>query len=149
MAISESIRAAICEQLADGKSLREICRQDGMPSIWAFLRAVEADPELAQQYARCKEAGIEALAADILHIANTPQLGVIRTTKADGGIEEKQADMIEHRRLQVDARKWLLSKLAPKKYGDKIDHTIGGPDGGPIKVQRVVREIVDPGHGNG
>ena len=138
--ISQEIRDLICEQLADGKSLREVCRQDGMPSVWSFLRAVEADAALAQQYARAKETGIEALAADTLAIANTPMLGVIRTVKADGSIEEKQADMIEHRRLQVDTRKWLLSKLAPKKYGDKLEL------GGELRqVHRIERTIVDPG----
>jgi hypothetical protein len=36
-------------------------------------------------------------------------------------------------RLRIDARKWLASKLAPKKYGDKIDATLSGPDGGPVQ----------------
>jgi hypothetical protein len=134
--IDQATRDKICEQLADGMSLRAVCRQDGMPSIWSFLREVEADPALAQQYVRAKESGIEAMAADTLHIANTPQLGVIKTIKPDGTVEEKHADMIEHRRLQVDTRKWLLSKLAPKKYGDKVQHT--GEGGGPIQEQRTV-----------
>lgn len=141
MTIPQHIRDAICEQLADGQSLRSVCRQDGMPSVWVFLREVAKDAELEQQYARAKETGIEALAADTLHIANTPQLGVIRTIKPDGSVEEKLADMIEHRRLQVDTRKWLLSKLAPKKYGDKLDVT----QAGEVKlVHKIERVIVDP-----
>ena len=139
--ISQETRDAICEQLADGKSLREVCRQDGMPSVWSFLRAVEADAALAQQYARAKETGIESLAADVLAIANTPMFGVIRTVKPDGSVEEKQADMIEHRRLQVDTRKWLLSKLAPKKYGDKLDVGVTGDlnISWPVPASRVER----------
>jgi len=35
-------------------------------------------------------------------------------------------------RLQVDARKWIASKLLPKVYGDKVSHEHGGPDGGAI-----------------
>ena len=44
----------------------------------------------------------------------------VTTTKADGSTETKDGDMIERARRQVDSRKWLLSKLAPKKYGDKL-----------------------------
>ena len=41
-------------------------------------------------------------------------------------------DSLEHRRMRVDARKWMMGKLAPKKYGDKQVLEHGGPDGGPI-----------------
>lgn len=145
--ISEEIRASICEQLADGKSLREICRQYGMPACSTVFVELSRDQAFAEQYARAKQAGIEAMADDLLAIANTPVLGMIRTTKGDGSIEEKVADMIEHRRLQVDARKWLLSKLAPKKYGDKLQHT--GDGGGPV-IGRIelVPMTAKPGNGS-
>jgi len=45
-------------------------------------------------------------------------------------------------RLRIDARKWLASKLAPKKYGDKIDATLSGPDGGPIKTENTIVEYI-------
>ena len=41
---------------------------------------------------------------------------------------------VAKQRLQVDTRKWLLSKLAPKKYGDKVQNVITGADGGPVEV---------------
>lgn len=139
--ISQATRDAICEQLADGRSLRDVLRQDGMPAMSHFFNELKGDIAFQEQYARAKEAGIEALAADTLYIANTPQMGVIRTVKPDGSEEVKHADMIEHRRLQVDTRKWLLSKLAPKKYGDKLDVTQAGELSLVHKIERV---IVDP-----
>lgn len=63
------------------------------------------------------------MAEDILDIADTPQIGAVTKTKPDGSVETREGDMIEHRRLQVDARKWLASKLKPKKYGDRVDLT--------------------------
>ena len=54
---------------------------------------------------------------EILEIADSIELGETITTKA-GGQEVTQADMIQHRRLKIDARKWIISKLMPKKYGD-------------------------------
>lgn len=82
---------------------------------------------------------LERMAEEIHQIADTPVEGVTITTKADGGVEEKRADMIEHRRLQIESRKWLLARLMPKKYGDKqhVEHSgsigleglIAGSDG--------------------
>ena len=123
-----------------------------MPPLRTVMRWLDARPAFCQQYARAKAIGLEAMAEDILHIANNPIWGKTTTVKPDGGIEEKTGDMIEHRRLQVDARKWLLSKLAPKKYGDKIAAEISGVDGGPImtaSAPQLTREEWLQQHGMG
>jgi hypothetical protein len=49
--------------------------------------------------------------------------------------------MVDRSRLMVDTRKWLLSKMFPKKYGDKIDATLSGPDGGPIQQSLTVEYV--------
>jgi hypothetical protein len=132
MALSEEIKAAICDALAEGQSVRQIMAKPGMPAISTVFKQLSLDKDFAERYARAKEVGIEAMAQELLQIADTPQVGVIRTTRDDGSVEEKHADMIEHRRLRVDSRKWLLSKLAPKKYGDKT--TIAGDADNPLPV---------------
>lgn len=71
-----------------------------------------------EQYARARELQADTLADEILDIANTPQIGT-KTVSKSTGLEITEGDMIEHRRLQVDARKWYASKLAPKKYGER------------------------------
>lgn len=60
----------------------------------------------------------EVLADEIHAIADTPLIGEKRTIKANGDEEVVMGDMIEHRRLQIDARKWTAAKLLPRKYGD-------------------------------
>lgn len=89
-------------------------------TVFAWMRRF---PEFLKQYARAKEESADAMAEDILDIADTPQIGAVTKTKPDGSVETREGDMIEHRRLQVDARKWLASKLKPKKYGDRVDLT--------------------------
>ena len=123
---SNALAERICARLADGESLRGICADADMPAIATVLGWCSARPAFAEQYARAKQIGLEAWAEDILQIANTPVQGQIVTVKPDGTQEVKHADMIEHRRLQIDSRKWLLSKLAPKKYGDKLDMAVSG-----------------------
>ena len=82
-----------------------------------------------------------ALAEEMLAIADTPVLGVKIKTNEKGETETVEGDMIEHRRLQVDSRKWMLSKMLPKKYGDKIETTVQGQDGGPVKMEATIRFV--------
>jgi hypothetical protein len=56
-------------------------------------------------------------------------------------------EAIERARIRIDARKWTMSKIAPKKYGEKITQEQTGPNGEAIKhehIHRVERVIVDP-----
>lgn len=90
-----------------------------------FLAWCDERPEIAEQYTRARALLLEHHAQQIMDIADTPVEGVTRTTKADGSVEEKAGDMIEHRRLQIESRKWILSRLLPKRYGDRqhIEHS--------------------------
>jgi plasmid stabilization system protein ParE len=135
---TQKIADEICELLSDGQSLREICKSDTMPNRSAVFRWLAQDATFRDQYARAREAQADAIFDEILHIADTPQTGQKTVSKATG-LEVTEADMIEHRRLQVDARKWIAGKLAPKKYGDKLDVGIGGIDGAPAVKINIVK----------
>ena len=94
-------------------------------------------PEFSQQYAHAREAQADKLAEEILLIADDGS----NDTYTDGdGNCRTDAEAIQRSKLRVDARKWLASKMAPKKYGDKV--AIGGADDlGP--VQSVTRDMTD------
>lgn len=114
---------AICARLADGDSLREACATVGLVAE-STVRAWALDdvgPGFAAQYARARGLGYDRLADELLRIADTPVPGVKTTTKPNGDVETIEGDMIEHRKVQIDARKWMLSKMLPKVYGDKVD----------------------------
>ena len=106
-----------------------------LPTYAAIKEWLQQEPELVAQYARAKEDQADLVFEEILQIADTPQIGVKTKIDDTGKSEETRGDMIEHRRLRVDARKWYLSKLAPKKYGDKVNLEHTGPDGGAVKVE--------------
>lgn len=135
---SKEIAAIICERLADGEALDRICEDTpGMPTATAVrLWALKDHDGFASEYARARELQAHKLAEEIRQIADSPEEGVTTTTKADGGIEEKRGDMIEHRKLRIDARKWYLSKVLPKVYGDKqqIEHS------GTVSIADRLRE---------
>lgn len=95
----------ICDRLAQGESLRSICRSEGMPPPSTVRWWVVDDVQgFAAQYARARDFGLDEMAEEIIDIADT---------RTDGH------DDVSHRRLQIDARKWILCKLAPKRYGDR------------------------------
>lgn len=128
---------AICERLATGESLRAICRDAGMPPESTVRTWVLDDVDgFAAHYARARDMGLDAMADELMEIADTTELGEKTVTKASG-IERTEGDMIEHRRLKVEARKWYLSKLAPKRYGDKLELA------GELSVKRSAAEMTD------
>ncbi|MBN9031219.1 MAG: hypothetical protein BGO05_11820 [Rhizobiales bacterium 63-7] len=131
-AYSGDIAAIICERIADGNSLRTICAEDGMPNKATVLRWISSNDAFRDQYARAREAQADALFDEILAIADAPLIGEKIKIDKDGNKEITRGDMIEHRRLQVDTRKWMASKLLPKKYGDKQQLEHSGVDGAPL-----------------
>ena len=108
-----------------------------MPDRSTVVGWVVDDREgFASQYARAKAVGIDEIVDEAIEIADTPVPGVIETDKQnkDGTpfTEVRRADMIEHRRLQVDTRKWYAAKLAPKLYGDRLQHADTDVEGNPM-----------------
>ena len=133
------IASEICARLSSGRSLRSVCRDEDMPSERAVFLWLAKHEDFVQQYARAREAQADALFDEALDIADNPQIGIKTVTKATG-VEVTEADMIDHRRLRVDTRKWLVGKLSPKKYGDKTQLEHFGKDGGPIQVAEYTDE---------
>ncbi len=113
----------ICERIANGQSLREICRDENMPAsstVFKWLTRVEA---FAEQYARAREAQADALFDEILTIADDGSNDWMERRGDDGASLgwKENGEAIRRSQLRVDARKWMAGKLRPKKYGDKLD----------------------------
>lgn len=108
------LAAEICERLAAGESLRGICKSEHMPPESTVRSWVIDDVHgFAAQYARARDLGLDALAEEVIEIADESP-GTLDNGATDSG-------GVAHKRLRFDARRWYLSKLAPKKYGDKLE----------------------------
>jgi hypothetical protein len=110
--VAELVVASMVE---DGLSLRKASARHQI-SAQTFLRAVAVSPALAEQYDRARATMIERLADEVLELADAP------VAKLDNGATDP--GLVRHRQLQVDTRKWFLSKLAPKIYGDRLDVSV-------------------------
>jgi hypothetical protein len=128
---SQEVVNEICERMQAGETLSAICKDDHLPAKNTVLRWLDKNPPFQTQYARARTALMDHYADQIVEIAfegsNADQVAVARD------------------RLKIDTLKWLMSKLAHRKYGDRIALT--GEDGGAIKheISRIERVIVEPG----
>lgn len=129
----------ICVRLAEGQTLREICRDEAMPGLSTVFRWLGDHEAFRDQYARAREAQADAWADEIIEIADD---GTNDWVERDGR-EAVNGDHIQRSKLRVDARKWLMSKAAPKKYGDKVALEHAGKDGAGLVVE-IVRFGQDP-----
>jgi hypothetical protein len=117
--------------MRNGLSLRQ-SSENANVKAQTFLSWVDQDKELSEQYARARSDMIDKIADDIIKIADEEMIPT-----GEGKVDNA---MVQKQRLRVDTRKWLLSKLAPKKYGDKLELT--GDDKSPLTIQRIERVIV-------
>ena len=136
---------AICDRIADGASLRAICEGPEFPSRGTVLRWIGGSTELQNQYALACEERAESHADDIVGIADE-ECTMVRAekhgTQDDDGegrsVVVFDATAVARNRLRVDARKWVASKLKPKKYGERVavDHGIQDVLADRLKVAR-------------
>lgn len=114
--------AQICDRLKDGRlSLRKVCLELGVSTSGVLQWAYEEPDGFGAQYAHARYLGYLAMADDVIDTAETPLEGVETTDSPLTGLVIKKGDMLGHRRLVVDTKKWLLSKVLPKIYGDKFE----------------------------
>ena len=106
----------ICSELADGKSMRLVCASDDMPNKSTVFRWIRTIETFRNQYARAKEESADALTDEMLDIADDTANDY---TKTDEDGVKLNPENIQRSRVRIDTRKWLASKLKPKKYGDK------------------------------
>ena len=89
-----------------------------MPAQSSGFKGLIEHADFAKKYVHARTAQADVLFDEMLHIADTPVVGLKTITKASG-VETVEGGTIEHRRLQIDARKWIIARMAPNKYGDK------------------------------
>lgn len=125
---------ALAEWVGDGGTIREWCRQDGNPSYRTVYRLIESDKAFAALMEAERASGYEALAEDILAIADAKPNHL-----PNGGVD---AGDVAHRKHRTWARLELLKKWHPKRYGDKqaVEHS-GGVQ---ITLDTGIRREVNP-----
>lgn len=120
----------ICQIIETGKSLRTAIKHKDVPiNKDTFHRWIDRDKNLKDHYARACEERAAMIFEDIIDIADDRK----HDEKALVGINHVHRD-----KLRIDARKWILAKMYPNTYGDKLDFTSGG---NPVKNEKTIVEF--------
>ncbi len=124
---TEAMANHICSEISAGRSLRSICDDSGMPGQTTIFRWLADNKDFREQYAHAREAQMDAMAEEIIDIADT-----------------ENSEDVQRAKLRIDTRKWLMSKMAPKRYGDKQQMQLTGADGEDGAPTAIQVTIVDP-----
>lgn len=126
---SQELADKICEELALGFSLRTVTKNDWCPPMSTIFNWLRTKKEFLEQYEKAKQESVDAMAEDILYIADDGTNDYEEAERPDGSTFIKlNSENVQRSRLRVDTRKWIMSKIKPKKYGEKIDMTTNGKD---------------------
>lgn len=115
---TEEVALIICSRMADGASLRSICRDESMPALSTVFLWLTQQPTFSEQYTKAMSARADAMFEDMLDIADDSKSDY--TVNGDGE-ERFNSEHVNRARLRIDTRKWMIGRMSPKKYGDKVN----------------------------
>lgn len=132
---TQELADKICLGLMEGKSLRSVCTADDMPDRASVYNWLQKNQDFFGQYTRAREVQAEHYADEINDIADDGSNDYMMVMRGAQEVEVINHENIQRSRLRVDSRKWIVSKLLPKKYGDKVQTEISGPEGAPLTLK--------------
>lgn len=142
---TEELAQKICLLVSEGLGFRAICETDEMPDKSTIMRWLAKHDEFCDQYEKAKSRCAHLMAEDIIDIADNIEgqpviVDGVPLTQDGEIVKVIDNTSVNHARLKVDTRKFLMAKLMPKKYGDKVQQELSGG----LKFEKVERVIVDP-----
>jgi hypothetical protein len=132
---SIELASHICELIADGHPLRRITKMEGMPTAATVYVWLQQHKEFTDMYTRAREDQADALADEIVAIADE-QPELVQVYDKDGKLVEVKIDsaLLTWQRNRMDARKWTAAKLKPRKYGER--QILAGDADNPLEVKQ-------------
>ena len=118
---TDKLVLTICKRLSKGESLRSICRDDAMPhidTVYGWLLDGKHE-RFSAQYTHARQIQAELMFEELEELCDVSPQDIVGDDKSDNA-------RVQARKLQVDTRKWILAKMMPKKYGEKLDLTSDG-----------------------
>lgn len=127
----------ICQRMAEGETLTEICRSPGMPAFFSVHRWAGRHPEFGEAFACAREAQAHRWAEEVIEISDDSRNDWITRETERGEEITVNHEHISRSKLRVDTRKWLLARVLPKTYGDKVE--VAGSVENPLTL--LIQEV--------
>lgn len=127
---TNEIAELVCDLIGNGISLKRVCQVPGMPTRQVVMKWTREDEHFESMYTRAKIGSTEAMADDILDIADDGSNDFMEDGYMRGKTPGYRVDgeNINRSKLRVETRKFLMAALKPKKYGAHTDLTTNGKD---------------------
>lgn len=132
--------AEICARLSKGEPLAVICRDEHMPETRTVSDWKAADVEFSAEFARARDDGYDAIAAECLRIADATEHDTVMVGSGEHKREAANTEWISRSKLRVETRLKLLAKWDPKRYGEKqqVEHS------GSMTLEQLVHASMTP-----
>jgi len=119
---SQALADRICAELAQGISLRTVCKAEDMPCVASVFNWFRVYPDFLEQYTRAKEESADAMGEEVLDISDDGTNDWMEKHDAEGKCTgwTLNGEHVQRSRLRIETRKWLMAKMKPKKYGDRV-----------------------------
>lgn len=129
---TEKLAAEICSRIASGESVRSIGRDETMPNAATIFDWALNNKSFSEQYEQARRIQADQMFEELAEIADDGSNDWMEKELQNGEIVDMpNHEHIQRSKLRVDTRKWALSKMLPKRFGDKLDVT---SDGKPLNV---------------
>ncbi len=123
----EEIASEVCERLAQGEGLEAICDDPRLPCEMTIRKWMAEQPTFMEAYARAREQQMEKWSDDVVKIADDASGDYVDREAKNGAIERVvDPETVQRSKLRIDTRLRLMSKLAPRRYGDKLNVDLSG-----------------------
>lgn len=126
MPIDPNTFAEAMRRVASGRSVRSVFRDDDMPGLSTFYEMISTDAVAAEHYARATEMRADVMADEIIEIADDGTNDYMAANDPENPGYKERGELVRRSALRVDARKWILARMAPRKYGDRQAVDVSG-----------------------
>ncbi len=125
---TDELATTICQRIANGETFRDLDKDPKMPSVDTMIRWLTDNKhkDFSEQYKHARAVQAEKMFDELLEIADDGSNDLMTVKKGNNEYEMENKEVTNRSRLRVDTRKWYLSKVLPKKYGEKLDVTSDG-----------------------
>lgn len=125
----------IMADVTGGLAVRKSLINHGV-SCSTFFATVDRSTAWAEQYARARASMMDSIAEELLEIQDEEPPLRVPSGEAPGDAKADAA-WVTWQKNRIDTRKWLLAKLAPKRYGDRVEQVHSGGET-PVEVTHSV-----------
>jgi hypothetical protein len=135
---SQEIADTICDRMAAGETLRDIVKDPSMPCNKTVFYWLTRRPDFADQYARARAQLLDYWADEMIEISDDGSNDWMEKRIGKDVVSVLDHEHVLRSKIRVETRRWLMSRLAPHKYGDK---TLTEHSGGvTVEIVKFSRE---------